>query len=163
MFWSTIFSLNCFYGHVEFTSINLPETSITGRNFSANCPTIMKFFNCFWNVFSSKLLLWICSMQFWQARQRFPAQIPEVIRQKVQKWCELPSKKNFSTKSSHGEVENRLKTPLKFYRQSTEVFPLEIQKTKQFVTFAKKILPKASFENENPFLTTPPRFSSQKL
>ena len=127
MFWSTIFSLNCFYGHVEFTSINLPETSITGRNFSANCPTIMKFFNCFWNVFSSKLLLWICSMQFWQARQTISVEWPWVIQKNFNKQWKILSK-NLPSKFSRGQVGRSLKTPQNFFWPPVEVFPLDIQK-----------------------------------
>ena len=76
-----------------------------------------------------------------------------MIRIKVYKRCKNFSKR-FSSKCSHGEVENSLDAQLTFFGQPAESFPLDIRK-KQFVSFAKNFHPKVFVEIENQVMTTP--------
>ena len=66
-------------------------------------------------------------MQFWQAGQTFPAQLPEMIWKKVHKNCKNFSK-IFSSKRSQGDVESNMKAPRTFFGQPAENLPLDIQK-----------------------------------
>ena len=95
-------------------------------------------------------------MQFWQAGQTFPAQLPEIIPKKVHKRCNNYSKV-FSSKSSHGEVESSLKAPLCFLDSRPKIFHSIFKKIK-ICKFCKKLSPESfqwnwesSFDNSATF------------
>ena len=84
-------SLKCYLGHVEFSSNNPVDKLEKKPETSSSVFENDEKFHLFSKRVFFKMILQIRRMQFWQAGQTFPAQLPEMIWKKVHKKC-----KNFS-------------------------------------------------------------------
>ena len=91
-------------------------------------------------------------MQFWQAGQTFPAQLPQLIRKKSAKMQKLF--KCVFCKMFLWRIRKQLESPADFLLDSRPKFFRSIFKNQHFVSFLKDFHPKVSIETENPILTT---------
>ena len=151
LIWKTFFSLKCFYGHVE-CSCKKPAKKEAENVCSVSKRT--KNFNCFREqFFFQKTFPLIRRMQFWQADQTFPAQLPEMIRKSPQKIQKLF--KNFFFGKFPWRGRKPLGKPADFFWTASRKFSTGFSKKEQFLGFPKDFHLKVSIETENLVLTTP--------
>ena len=105
------------------------------------------------------MFLKIRRMQFWQAGQTVTAQLPEMIRKKINEIANYLKKNFFKMFPWRGRKQ--LESPAGFFFDSQPNFYRSIFKKITNCKFSKRFSPEVSFENENPVLMKTPRFCLQ--